>query len=133
MGPKRPFTIVDLNYISLYFADLDKTVAFYTAVFGEPDSADPNHPLYGWQMGNTWLTLFSSKIGTNPAANPANTEFAIQVASAEEVDMLHQRLVDAGAKNFWAPEDTQMYEKMRFSCVDDPFGVRINVIYPLNK
>jgi hypothetical protein len=25
------------------------------------------------------------------------------------------------------PEDTEMYEPMRFCCVDDPFGVRIDV------
>jgi hypothetical protein len=28
-------------------------------------------------------------------------------------------------------EDTTMYEKMRFAAVDDPFGVRIDIYYPL--
>jgi hypothetical protein len=60
-------------------------------------------------------------------------EFAIQVASPEEVDRLHQAFVSAGAKNSWTPEDTRMYEPMRFSAVDDPFGVRIDIYCPLDK
>ena len=37
------------------------------------------------------------------------------------------------AKDCWTPEDTEMYEPMRFSCVDDPFGVRINVYCLIEK
>jgi hypothetical protein len=33
----------------------------------------------------------------------------------------------AGARPCMAPRDTSMYEPMRFGCVDDPFGVRIDV------
>ncbi len=28
------------------------------------------------------------------------------------------------------PDDTKIYEPMRFACVDDPFGVRIDVYCP---
>ncbi len=32
-----------------------------------------------------------------------------------------------------SPADTKMYEPMRFACVDDPFGVRIDVYFPFEK
>lgn len=129
----RPFTIISLNYVSLYFDDLPAAIAYYTAVFGEPETAVAENELYGWRMGNTWLTLFSNKIGTDKARNPANAEFAIQVSTPEEVDILHQLLIEAGGKDCWTPEDTEMYDPMRFSCVDDPFGVRIDVYCPIER
>ena len=49
------------------------------------------------------------------------------------MDVPHQLLINPGAKSCWAPEDTSMYEEMRFSCVDDPFGVRIDVYCPLES
>lgn len=131
MSEQKPFTVVTLNYITLYMADLEKAVAFYTAVFGPPASHAATDPRYGWRMGDTWLTLFSNEEGTDKTRNPANTEFAIQVATPEQVDNLYQHLIDAGATAGWPPEDTEMYEGMRFCYVDDPFGVRIDIICPI--
>ena len=126
------YGIKGLNYVSLYFKDYDKAVAYYTEVFGPPVYSEDD-PLCGWRLGSTWLTLFQSKDGTNPGGNPCNAEFAIQVESPERVDILHKAFLDAGATDRWTPEDTVMYEPMRFSAVDDPFGVRIDVYYPMNK
>ena len=67
----------------------------------------------------------------DPEGNPRNAEFAIQVETPEQVDVLYEKLIAAGAKDCLKPEDTEMYDKMRFSCVDDPFGIRIDVICPL--
>jgi uncharacterized glyoxalase superfamily protein PhnB len=130
---QSPYHIVDLNYISLYFKEFAAAVAFYSRVFGAPDSTDEQRAIYSWRMGATWLTLFPSKIGTEPAQNPHNTEFAIQVASVEEVDLLYQALLASGATDCMAPEDTTMYDPMRFACVDDPFGVRIDIYCTLAK
>lgn len=124
----RDFTIVDLNYVSLYLKDYEKAVGFYTRVFGSPDTAEG--AIHGWRMGRTWLTLFPAKDGMSPQSNPRNSEFAIQVARSEEVDRLFDLLVREGATSAWPPEDTEMYEKMRFSCVEDPFGTRIDVYCP---
>ncbi|MEZ4589900.1 MAG: VOC family protein [Chloroflexota bacterium] len=124
---EKPFKIVDLNFVSLYFVDLAQAVAFYTGIFGEPDQIYQEGPHYGWQLGATWLTLFESKIGTAVSRNPHNTEFAIQVAEMGEVDRLYNALIAAGCKPIHTPEDTEMYVPMRFCCVDDPFGVRIDV------
>jgi predicted enzyme related to lactoylglutathione lyase len=127
---ERAFTIVDLNYVTLYMKDYREAIAFYTSVFGEPGTADDNARIYGWRMGATWLTLFPSAGGIDKENNPRNTEFAVQVSSVEEVDTLYKILIDAGARGCMAPHDTSMYEPMRFSCVDDPFGVRIDVYAP---
>jgi uncharacterized glyoxalase superfamily protein PhnB len=89
--------------------------------------------IVGWRMGATWLTLFPSKESPHPGSNPRNAEFAIQVATPDEVDALYQAFIEAGAKKGWEPFDTEMYEPMRFSCVDDPFGVRIDIICPLKS
>lgn len=129
----KPYHIVDLNYVSLYIEDFQEALEFYGKVFGPPENADDENKIYGWRMGASWLTVFPSKIGTHPGSNARNVEFAIQLSSLEEVDTLYDALIEAGAKSCWEPEDTQMYEDMRFSCVDDPFGVRIDVYCPIEK
>ncbi len=126
-------SIVGLQYVSLYFQDLRKAIEFYSAVLGPPDEVMEEKTIWGWRMGSTWLTLFDAKIGTTPGRNPGNTEFAIQVASQEQVDEWVARFVQHGAQVCMAPEDTWMYETMRFAAIDDPFGVRIDVFCPLPK
>ncbi len=117
------YHIVDLNFMSIYVKDVAAAVNFYSEVFGAPASVDTPKQIYGWRMGATWLTLLPSNIGTYPQSDPRNTEFAIQLASPEEVDRLYQALLTAGAKNCMQPADTAMYEPMRFACVnDDPVG-----------
>lgn len=123
----RPYEILDLNYVSLYIEDFSEAIEFYEQVFGPPETVDEAGGIYGWRMGATWLTLFPSEQGSYKGSNPRNAEFAIQVSKPEEVDVLYELLLNAGAKSCWAPEDTNMYEDMRFSCVDDPFGVRIDI------
>jgi uncharacterized glyoxalase superfamily protein PhnB len=130
---QRPYQIVGLSYVSLYVRDFSQAIAFYGQVFGPPESVDEDGKIYGWRMGSTWLTLFPSTAGTARDSNPRNTEFAIQVSVAEEVDALYQALIAAGAQECMQPADTAMYEPMRFACVDDPFGVRIDIYYPMDS
>ena len=122
--------IVGVVYPSFYVKEFDTAVAFYTNVFGVPQVNQER--IKGWYLGNTWLTLFpSADGGVFPDSNPRNGEFAVQVGSPEQVDILFNAMVDAGAKPFWEPKDGEMYEKMRFSCVDDPVGIRVDIICPL--
>ncbi len=111
---EQRFNIVDLNYVSLYYEDFKEAIAFFKAVFGPPENVDEDGAIYGWRMGATWLTLFPSKEGTHKGSNPRNTEFAVQVSAPQEVDILYQTLIEAGAKKGWDIEDTAMYEEMRF-------------------
>jgi uncharacterized glyoxalase superfamily protein PhnB len=126
----QPFTIVSLKFPSFYLKDFDKAVAFYTKIFGLSHNPEPR--IQGWKLGDTWLTLFPAEdLGHDPDANPRNAEFAIQVAMPEQVDVLYHAFLDAGAKSLMPPEDTEMYDKMRFCAVDDPFGIRVDVYCPL--
>ena len=129
----QDFDVVSLNYFSIYVRDLAYAVAFYSKVFGPPAYIEEEGTINGWKMGNTWLTIFSSDRGVAPKCNPCNMEFAIQVLTPQDVDRLHQALLEAGASGIWAPEDTWMYEPMRFAAVDDPFGVRIDIYCPLQN
>lgn len=127
------FDIVGLNYVSLYPADHRAAIDFYTEVFGPIDVESPDDGVWGWQMGSTWLTVFPGTEGPDPTATSVNAEFAIQVGSPTEVDRLFEALVASGAKAGSAPEDTWMYEPMRFAYVDDPYGVRIDVYCPITE
>ncbi len=120
-----------LGYVSLYYEDYEQATAFYSTALGGPTMTSPDGNIRGWRCGTTWLTLFPSRIGTRPGKNPANAEFALSVAQPEDVDALHRAFVDAGARTVMEPQDTWMYEAMRFACVDDPFGARIDVLCPL--
>jgi hypothetical protein len=75
--------------------------------------------------------MFPSSGGTFNGSNPRNTEFAIQVEHPEQVDVLYKMFIDLGSKMCREPEDTWMYEPMRFGCVDDPFGVRVDIYCPI--
>ena len=75
----------------------------------------------------------SDEGGTDPDGNARNAEVAIQVATPEQVDILFNAMIAAGAKSCWDPEDTEMYDKMRFSCVDDSVGIRVDIICPLSE
>jgi len=121
--------IVGLNYVSLYIKDFDKATEYYTQILGPPKYVEGK--TNGWPMSSTWLTIVPSKYGSNENSNPCNTEFDIQMRSPEAVDRMYIKFLEAGAKSFSGPEDTKMYEFMRFACVDDPFGVRVDIYCPL--
>ena len=46
---------------------------------------------------------------------------------------MYRRLLDLGSVVCREPEDTWMYEPMRFACVNDPFGVRIYIYCPIER
>lgn len=123
-----------LAYVSLYPQDYAATVAFYRAVLGEPDQTEATHPedgvLSAWRIGGTYLTIFPQDGAPRPGTPAANVEFAIVLDAPEAVDAWHAAFLAAGARECTAPVDTRMYEPMRFSCLDDPFGVRIDLCCP---
>jgi len=125
------FNIVGLNYVTLYIADHAAALAYYAQVLGPIDVDNPEDGVWGWRMGSTWLTVFPGNFGTNPDGSAQNVEFAIQVATADEVDRLFAAFVEAGVSASQPPLDTIMYEPMRYAYVDDPFGVRIDIYCPV--
>ena len=123
--------ITGLHFVSLYFPDVQSAREFYTKAIGEPAFSDSETSTYGWDLQSSWLTFLPASAGTKPSALPRNTEFGLCVATPEDVDLLVQRFVLAGAREHMKPHDTTMYIPMRFACVDDPFGVRIDIYCPL--
>ena len=121
-----------LRYPSFYVKDYELAVAFYTKVLGPPQNDQER--IKGWFIGDSWLTLFpAGDLGHDPDANPRNAEFAVEVALPEEVDRLYTAMLAAGGTTCMPPEDTQMYEAMRFCAVDDPVSIRIDVFCLIQK
>ena len=125
------FDIVGLNYVSLYPADHAAALEYYASVFGPLDQVDLDLGVWGWKMGSTWLTVFPGSAGTDPTGTMSNVEFAIQVATPDEVDRLYAAFMEAGVKGSLSPRTAVMYEEMRYCYVDDLFGVRIDIYCPL--
>ena len=121
--------IVGLNYVSLYIKDFEKAIEYYSQIFGPPTYVEGK--TYGWPMGSTWLTLFPSKFSSNKNTNPCNPEFAIQVNTPKAVDKLYKKFLAAGAQSYSSSDDNEMYEPMKYVCIDDPFGVRVDIYCPL--
>lgn len=121
------------EYPTFYVPDLASAKAFYEQVFGAVEYTE-NDDLLGIRLGDTWLTFFPTKLGPHPDVDgPRNAEFAVRMKSPGDVDALYARLVELGSKPLsgYEPKDTWMYRPMRFCCVDDPFGIRIDVFCPL--
>jgi catechol 2,3-dioxygenase-like lactoylglutathione lyase family enzyme len=124
------YTVVGLKYFTIYVDDLPAAVDFYTRVLGAPEVLEDGK-VHGWNLGNTWLTVFPSRGSHYGTGSPRCAEFALEVSSPEEVDQLLEALLAAGAKPGWDPEDTWMYERMRFAYVVDPFGTTVDIFCPL--
>ena len=124
------YRVEALRFPSFYVSDLSAAKVFYTQVLGPPQCEEEQ--LAGWKIGDTWLTLFPA-VGAAPIAGegPRNSEIAIRVSETGGVDAMLAALVRAGATLRMPARDTEMYESMRFGCVDDPFGIRVDVYCPL--
>ena len=121
--------IAGTAYPSFYVEDMDQANAFWSGICGPCTSTEEN--LLGWKLGDTWITIFPAKFGPHKDSGPKSTEFAIRVKTPEDVDRLYDRMIELGATHFSKPEDTWMYSRMRFSCLDAPWGARIDIICPL--
>lgn len=125
------FNIVALSFVSLYFNDVTAARSLYARVLGPPQMLDEHRDMCGWDLRSSWLTFLPASAGTRPDLPPCNTEFALHVASPPEVDAMFAAFIDAGFSAHMHPHDTTMYVPMRFACVDDPFGVRVDVFASL--
>jgi hypothetical protein len=105
---------------TLWFADYDGAVAYYTEVLGPPDYEE-NDTTRGWRIGSSWLTLFAGGDG-----HPSNVEIGIEMQSPEEADRLQRAFVDAGGTGL-DPSDELMYAPVHSCFVTDPFGTDIHL------
>lgn len=117
--PKHKFS--GILGATLYYQDYPAALAFFRQVFGEPGYVEGEFT-HGWQVGQSWLTVFPSKAGS-----PTNIEVPIYLASPEEVDKLYAVFMAAGAEGN-PPLDTLMYVPVRMTVVTDPFGVSFALV-----
>jgi hypothetical protein len=121
--------IEGVAYPSFYVEDMEAADAFWSAICGPCTFKEDK--LLGWRLGDTWITIFPSEYGPHKDSGPRNTEFAIRVKTPEDVDRLYAKMIELGSTKHSPPADTWMYSRMRFSCLDTPFGIRIDIICPL--
>ncbi len=123
-APEALFEFRGLHGTTLYFADYEEAVDFYTRVLGPPAYVE-GQGTRGWRLGNTWLTLLQGKSG-----NPKNLELNIIMQTPQEADRLQAAFIEAGGVGE-PPTDQLMYEPVRFCPVVDPFGTNILIISSL--
>jgi uncharacterized glyoxalase superfamily protein PhnB len=117
--PEQRFAFSGLYGATLYYQDYQAALDFYSKVFGQPQYKEGENT-HGWQIGETYLTLFPSKEG-----NPRNLEVGFYVQTREEVLRLYEAFLSAGAKAVQPPEDNLMYGPVNLAFLNDPFGVSI--------
>lgn len=123
-APEPRFAFRGVHGATLYFADYERAVDFYTAVLGPPGYVEGSSTR-SWRIGDTWLTLLAGGDG-----HPRNTEVPIVTTTPGEAERLHAAFLAAGATGE-SPSDQLMGEPIRFCPVRDPFGTELLVYAPL--
>jgi len=120
--PEPQYHLRGILGATLYYQDYPAALDFFQQVFGPPAYVEGEHT-HGWQIGNSWLTVFPAQEGS-----PHNLEVPIYLQTAAEVDRLFAAFIAAGAQGD-APIDTLMYLPVRMAIVRDPQGVTFNLVY----
>ena len=118
--PEPRFRFAGIGGASLFFADYEPAVAYYTEVLGPPGYVE-GHGTKSWRVGPTWLTVFAGGDGA-----PRNTEVMLLMETPEEAERLHAAFIAAGGAGE-APSDQLMFHPVRYCPVTDPFGTEIVV------
>jgi hypothetical protein len=111
--------------VTLFFAEFDAAVTYYTQVLGPPAYVE-GRGTRGWPIGDGWLTLLKGTAGS-----PRNLEITLETETPEQAEALQRAFVEAGGTGA-APSDQLMYVPIRSCPVVDPFGTEILVIAPLD-
>lgn len=119
--PPQKFAFSGILGATLFYQEYELALAFFRQVFGEPAYVEGEFT-HGWQLGNSWLTVFPAKAGS-----PANLEVPIYLQTPEEVDRLYAAFTAAGAVGE-PPVDTLMYKPVRMTVMTDPFGVQFTLV-----
>jgi catechol 2,3-dioxygenase-like lactoylglutathione lyase family enzyme len=114
--PVPRFDITGPFGLTLFYADYEAAVDFYTQVLGPPAYVE-GASTRGWPLGAGWLTLLRGQSGA-----PQNVEVTVQMGSPEEAERLQRAFIAAGGVGA-EPSDQLMYVPVRACAVRDPFGV----------
>lgn len=126
---KHTATYIELN---LFVKDISKTVEFYrilgfylpegseTKSYVKVENSTIHLAFYSYQAVQEY---FEGKIILNGAKTPF--ELAIKMNTAEEVDLLYNKIVLSGYKSFKPPSDAPWKQRVAF--VKDPDGNLIEI------
>ncbi|HSZ43046.1 MAG TPA: VOC family protein [Trebonia sp.] len=109
-----------ISQVTINATDLGQTVKFYEAAFEATYNEEISSLEFGtWPAGNfCLLTIAHEPNDHGQHQGPAGTaRFGLLVA---DIDAVHRRALDAGAREHYAPVDRPW--KPRSSCVIDPGG-----------
>ncbi|MEM7335676.1 MAG: hypothetical protein AAF490_26595 [Chloroflexota bacterium] len=118
--PEQRFQFEGIMGITLFFAEYENAVGYYTAVLGPPAYVEGTGTR-GWQLGNTWLTLLKGE-----AQQHSNVEIQIIMQTPTEAERLQKAFIDAGGSGA-EPTNELMYYPVRYCPLTDPFGTDILV------
>jgi glyoxylase I family protein len=131
--------LVGLGHVDLVCADVEKSLAFYAAVFGEL-GLQPPHEVRGERGETIFYLRFpqvgSGSIGLRQAQSeqrfelyaPGFHHLAVAVDRAADVDLAHGAAVAAGASILHAPRLWPVYHPDYYALFfEDPDGFRIEV------
>ena len=121
------------NMIGLFVTDLTRMVKFYRDTVGLEIDWEGDGPYAEFKHAGIRFSMFERKqlpdlLGqtpTFPSGINGTFEFAINVGHPKNVDKFFSKLVDAGAKQIYAPRDEPW--KLRSAMIADPEGNLIEI------
>jgi lactoylglutathione lyase len=121
------------DMVGLFVSDLRRMVAFYRDVLGLEIAWDGEGPYAEFEHEGIRFAMYERKelpalLGqppTYPSGLNGTFELAIDLPHSEDVDVVFERVVDAGARSIYAPRDEPW--GMRSSMVADPEGNLIEI------
>ena len=129
--------ITGLQHIDLAVQDLERSLAFYTDLFGPIGAEEAfRYPTYRGseevvylRFGSNYLGLRQADGGEHHYYDVGVEHIAVFVDSKEEVDATYERAVELGARIHFPPEwDRDEAEYWAFFFFD-PDGIRIEVAH----
>ena len=124
------------HHLGLTVSRLEESAAFFVEMLGWKEvHRKQDYPAIFVSDGSIMLTLWAIK---QPPAGEFNKDrnvglhhVALQLASEDELNHLHQRLVDHGITIEFAPEPLGQGPARHMICYE-PSGIRVEFIWPGN-
>src|SRR5437763_15119230 len=134
-------SITGIHHVDLAVRDLDRSIAFYLAVFGPLGAAQAfRYPTYRGSEEVVYLRLGRQYLGLRPADGGDHRYYdvgienlAVFVESREEVDETYKRCLELGARIHLPPQEERDEPGYWAVCFFDPDVFRIEVaLWPGN-
>lgn len=120
-APKQTGATIAKTHISLNVSNIDRSVAFYEALFGQP--THKRRPGYAnFDIANPPLKLALQENAPEGSGTPRLSHLGIQVGSVEEVNAQRERLETSGVVAFNEGDTVCCYARQDKVWVTDPDG-----------